>query len=293
MRNPVQSPSKPILLLGGSGMLGRAWSNLLSRSEVPYIAPTREIVDLESEDSIRRMFKRPYSVVINCAAYTDVDGAEADVETAWQINAYAVAVMADCCRAADVRFVHHSTDYVFDGRAGKPYARDAACNPINAYGRSKLAGEVALANSACRHLILRTSWLYAPWGKNFVKTIADLVVRRPSLTVVDDQEGRPTSVESLASIGWELLQRECEGIFHVTDAGSCSWYDFAVQIRDFLQADCDLQAIKTSDLNRPARRPHYSVLDISATEKIVGPAPCWKFGVDHALRRLNLNCQTV
>jgi dTDP-4-dehydrorhamnose reductase len=182
--------------------------------------------------------------------------------------------------------LHFSTDYVFDGKASAPYRADAPVDPLGAYGRTKAAGEQAIHASGARHLIVRTSWLYAPWGNNFVRTMARLTRDKPSLKVVDDQRGRPTSAEHLAATALALLDRGATGTFHVTDGGECTWYEFTLAIAKQLGRTCTIAPCTTAEFPRPAPRPAYSVLDLSQTEALLGPMPDWRVNLVEVLARL-------
>jgi dTDP-4-dehydrorhamnose reductase len=175
--------------------------------------------------------------------------------------------------------VHISTDYVFDGNADTPYAVEHPRDPVNAYGRSKAVGEVALEQGPAPFLCVRTSWLYAPWGHNFVRTMLRLTAERDTLKVVDDQRGRPTSATHLAATTRQLLAADARGTFHVTDGGECTWHGLAKEIARQASSPgetCDVQPCTTADFPRPAPRPAYSVLDLSKAEAIVGPMRVWK-----------------
>ena len=165
---------------------------------------------------------------------------------------------------------------MFDGHAEAPYPVDRACDPVNAYGRSKRVGEEAVLASDGPHLLIRTSWLYAPWGKNFVLTIAKLAAERDSLRVVNDQRGRPTSSQHLAALSLGLLEAEQRGVFHGTDGGECTWYDFASEIARIVAPSCEVAPCTSDEYPRPAVRPAYSVLDLTRTESVLGPMPDWR-----------------
>jgi dTDP-4-dehydrorhamnose reductase len=261
-----------LVVLGAAGMLGRAVCEMLEREARPFRAYTRAEIDVTDPAAVARALSNA-RIVINCAAYTDVDGAEADEGTATRINGDAVGEMARICKAEDAVLVHFSTDYVFDGRATSPYSIDAERRPINAYGRSKARGEELLQESGCEHLLVRTSWVYAPWGKNFVRTMARLLESKPEVRVVNDQRGRPTSAEWLAEAALRLVDGGQRGTFHVTDDCECTWFEFATQIRDELAAQCAVQPCTTSEFPRPAPRPSYSVLDIEGTRQALGVMP--------------------
>lgn len=275
----------PVLLIGANGMLGRAFRQELERSGIAYAAPSRECLDIRDADALAREIDGELSAVINCAGWTDVDGAEADPAGAMALNATAPGEMAKACAKAGIPFVHYSTDYVFDGQPGAPWARDGLRQPVNAYGHSKAIGEDLVGLSGAEHLIIRTSWLYAPWGKNFLRTMASAMQANPKVRVVDDQAGRPTSAEWLAQASLRLLQLEKRGIWHVTDGGHCSWHRFALAIREALHLDCEVEACASDAFPRPARRPQWSVLDITETEMAIGQAPGWEESVKDAARR--------
>jgi dTDP-4-dehydrorhamnose reductase len=215
-------------------------------------------------------------VVINCAAYTDVDAAETHEADAMAVNATGVELLAQRCRSIGALLVHVSTDYVFDGDARVPYRVHEPRRPQNAYGRSKARGEELLLATGCEHLLLRTSWLYAPWGKNFVDTIARAGRERPSLRVVDDQRGRPTSAQYLAERSLALVEQRARGIFHVTDGGECTWFEFAREIVARSGGTAKVEPCTSAEFIRPAKRPAYSVLDLSATEGRLGVSKPWQ-----------------
>jgi dTDP-4-dehydrorhamnose reductase len=280
------------VLIGADGMLGRAMAAELPVLGWKCIAPTREQLDLSHPETIahfidrcRDQYFQPPNFIINCAAWTDVDGAEQHEDEATAINGHAIGELVSHCRS-DMALLTFSTDYIFDGRASTPYTTDHPRAPLNAYGRSKAAGEAALEEHP-RHewLNIRTSWLYAPWGNNFVLTMRRLLLERRELRVVDDQRGRPTSAQHLARASLALLDRGIRGHHHITDGGECTWYEFACEIRRLMSAGAAgispevLAAIipcTSAEFPRPARRPVYSVLDLSKTEQLLGPMPHWK-----------------
>ncbi len=274
------------VVLGADGMLGRAWMELLAARGLDARAALYPEVDLTDEASIARAVDGPLTAVVNCAAYTDVDGAEADEATATRVNGDGVGALARRCAALGVPLVHYSTDYVFDGGADAPYPVDHPTDPVNAYGRSKLAGERALVDAGGPHLLIRTSWLYAPWGKNFVRTIASLAASRESLRVVDDQRGRPTSAEHLAELSLALLDHGARGTFHGTDGGECTWFDFASAIAAHVNPSCVVHPCTSDEYPRPATRPSYSVLDLGPTEAAIGPRESWRVHLARVLERL-------
>ncbi len=290
---PMTPPlAAPVLLVGGSGMLGRAFRQAFAATDQSYSAPGRTELDITRPDMVQAVFEkvRPRTV-INCSAWTNVDGAEADEPAALLANGEGPANLARATRqwgqpGAPAVLVHFSTDYVFSGQAQAPYPVDGPLQPLNAYGRTKAAGEEAIRASGCDHLILRTSWLYAPWGTNFVRTIARLGREKPLLKVVSDQRGRPTSAEHLARTTLALLSRGARGLLHATDGGECTWFDFARQIVAGSGGRADVQPCTTAEFPRPARRPAYSVLDLAPTESLIGPMTPWPAALADVLARL-------
>ena len=279
-------PLEPFHVTGANGMLGRAWCVLLRERGLRFRATGRSELDVLDATSIRAGLAPSTRTVINCAAWTDVDGAETHESDADRLNALAVAALAERCAAAAAVLVHYSTDYVFDGRAREPYRTDAPTAPVNAYGRSKERGELVLRRSQCAHLLVRTSWLYAPWSRNFVRTIAGLASRREQLRVVSDQWGTPTSAEFLARQTLALLEHGARGTFHVTDGGACSRHEFARAIVRGLDLACRVEACETDPAERPAQRPVYTVLDVSGTTALLGAAPGWPVNLASVLPRL-------
>jgi len=283
------APQKPLLLLGADGMLGRAFVELLQNQNRPFEARTLPQFDLTRVDSIRDAISTRFAAAINCAAYTDVDGAESNPALAEQINASAVGQLAIDCRIASIPLIHFSTDYVFDGNGQSPYPPTpppASTKPVNVYGHSKLQGEQLIREVGDEHLIIRTSWLYAPWGKNFVRTIAAAARSKPELKVVNDQRGRPTSAQHLAASTLALLNRNARGIYNITDSGDCTWFDFAQEIVRLTAAPCKVVPCTTADFPRPAKRPAYSVLDIAKAESELDPFPAWQTNLAKVLTQL-------
>jgi dTDP-4-dehydrorhamnose reductase len=266
------------ILLGASGMLGRAMADALAARGWRVVAPPRAVLDLARPATIRS-FDWPAAAgpwhIVNCAAWTDVDGAETREAEATAINADALAELATV-RGPASTLLTFGTDYVFSG-GRTPYPPDHPRRPLNAYGRSKAAGEEALESlGPGGWLNVRTSWLYAPWGRNFVRSMAELVRERPVVRVVDDQRGRPTSARHLAASSLALLERGATGHWHVCDGGDCTWYDLAAEVARLTQAQARVEPCATSEFPRPAIRPAYSVLGLAATEAALGPMPHWR-----------------
>ncbi|XHC27296.1 dTDP-4-dehydrorhamnose reductase [Phycisphaerales bacterium ac7] len=258
----------------------------------------RDECDITDAASIRCAIDG-WPIVVNCAAYTDVDGAEAFEDEATRINGEAVAVLGAACIETGARLVHYSTDYVFNGQrdwapaTAPPYRTDEPRDPVNAYGRSKAVGESLLEplidSGKLDALIIRTSWVYAPWGKNFVLTIAKLASERDELTVVNDQYGRPTSALGLAETTLTLLENLVEpGIWHATDGGRGTWFDFATAIAEKTESGCVVKPCGSDQFPRPAKRPAFSVLDLSETEEVIGPMSPWEDRLDQVLIQAGL-----
>jgi len=271
-----------VLIAGSGGQLGRALQATAPTSST-IVAPPEADFDITDADAVRAVVAdaRP-DVVINAAAYTAVDRAETDEAAARRVNVNAVGTLAAATRVAGARFAHVSTDFVFDGTAHRPYPPDALPNPLGVYGRTKLDGELAAAEFHPMPLIVRTAWVYAAAGNNFVATMLRLMRDRPEIRVVADQIGTPTHVPTVARALWTLIEGDHTGIFHVTDAGVASWYDFAVAIHDeaiaigLLRAPVTVLPVRTEDYPTPARRPAFGVLDKTATWAVTGPAHHWR-----------------
>ncbi|MCA9711980.1 MAG: dTDP-4-dehydrorhamnose reductase [Myxococcales bacterium] len=275
-----------VLLLGADGMLGRAWHQLLQAEAIAHQTRLYPAFDLTDRAQVDALPVEDFALVVNCTGWTNVDGAEADEPGATLLNGHAVGWLAERCARADATLVHYSTDYVFEGDARRPYAIDHPRAPLNAYGRSKAVGEERLEASGARYLLLRTSWLYAPWGNNFVRTMARLGRERDSLQVVDDQRGRPTSAEHLAATSLALWRRGATGALHVTDGGECTWFQLAKAVVEQTSPACTVRPCTTDQFPRPALRPAYSVLDLGPTEALVGPMPPWPEQVAAVVARL-------
>ncbi|WP_327088058.1 dTDP-4-dehydrorhamnose reductase [Nonomuraea sp. NBC_01738] len=247
------------LVTGGGGMLAADVQDRIAVMGDPVLALTRAELDLCDERAVRDFVGayRP-RVVVNCAAWTAVDAAETHEDEALAVNGHAVATLADACLRAGSRLVHVSTDYVFDGQGRLPYREDDRPRPVNAYGRTKLAGELAAAG----HYVVRTAWLYGANGPNFVKTMIRLAAERDTVGVVDDQRGQPTWTADLAAHLVTLAQSDLPpGIYHGASAGETTWYGFAREIFTLLGADPDrVRPIGTADYPLPARRPACSLL---------------------------------
>jgi len=274
-----------LLVTGAAGMLGHDVTTAAARAGHDVTALSRRELDVADAAAVRAAVAavRP-DAIVNCAAWTDVDGAEANEEAAIAINGAGAGNVAAAAAGAFV--VQLSTDYVFDGRASEPYGESAATNPQSAYGRSKLAGEQAVARAAPgAHAIVRTSWLFGEHGSNFVATMLRLASERDALTVVDDQVGCPTFTGHLATGLVAIAERRLGGIRHVAGSGSCSWFELAAAAFAATGADVELARGRSAELGRPAPRPAYSVLRSERADTPV--LPPWREGL-HAYLELGV-----
>ncbi len=280
-----------ILVTGANGQLGN-WMRLVSRrsgdryvfsdiSDVPGQETVR--LDITDADAVREIVrKEDIKAVINCAAYTDVDRAEDDPETAERLNAAAVWNLASAMKENDGLLVHVSTDYVFGGdRHNTPCREDAPASPTGVYGLTKLHGEEAILRAGCRHLIIRTAWLYSEFGRNFLKTMLRLTAEKPVLNVVFDQTGTPTYAGDLAEAIFGIIESRSfvgrDGIYHYSNEGVCSWYDFARMIAGYAgNLSCDIRPCHSSEFPSKVTRPSYSVLDKTRIKETFGiRIPYW------------------
>lgn len=277
---------RSIVITGAGGMLALALKNVLDARKLKYIALDRKSLDITSEDSLSTMFAahKP-TLLINCAAHTKVDLCEDEKEKADAINGHAVGNLAKLSREYSTTLVHYSTDFVFSGSGARPYRTDDPVGPLSAYGSSKLMGEQRLQESAPeRWMVLRTAWLYGRGGPNFPRTIVERARQGGALKVVNDQIGSPTYTADVADATFELLDRNRQGIFHVTNTGSTSWHGFAQAAVD--EFGVPVQVGETTSAEwlkiRPkqAHRPAYSVLDGSKLEQAIGrPMRPWREGL--------------
>lgn len=295
-----------ILVTGVHGQVGHALLHTLDGHH-DIVALDRAQLDLTDTDAIRRVVQsvRP-ELIINPAAYTAVDKAESEPELAHAINAIAPGVMAEEAAKLNAGLIHFSTDYVFDGSKDTPYIETDVVNPLSVYGRSKLAGEVAIQSVGLPHLILRTSWVYGPHGKNFLKTMLRLSAERDQLKIVADQWGAPTSSNAIATAvnqllnAWQMCTASQSGIYHFTNSGSTTWHGFTCAILDAYEAQAVLLgllalkvkasavgAITTADYPTPAVRPHNSRLDQTKLNQTFGVAlPAWEQSLQAVMQQI-------
>lgn len=267
-----------VLVTGGAGQLAQAIRLIWTEHEL--VIPDEAALDLSRRESIQQMVAevRP-EVVVNCAAFTQVDRCESEADLAHLINATAVGWLAEACDAVGARLVQISTDYVFDGTGTRPYREDDPTNPVSVYGRTKLEGERQAARSR-KHLIARTSWLYDAWGKNFLNTMLNAAAQGRALRVVDDQCGAPTTCRALARQLKVAVEQDWQGLVHTTCQGETTWHGFAKAIFETKGIQADLSACATVEYPTPAQRPRYSVLS-GAYRSQLGPdlMPDWRAGL--------------
>lgn len=284
-----------ILLLGKNGQLGHDLNLALAGADL--LALGRKEVDLCNVEALQRAVRsfKP-DCIINAAAYTAVDRAESDADMAYAVNSLAPSILAEEAARLGAWLVHYSTDYVFDGAGKNPYTESCATGPQGVYGKSKLEGEIAIQTSGCKHLILRTAWVYGPHGANFAKTMLRLAAERDSLRVVADQIGTPTSTQQLVRYTEQLLSNLGDvpsGVYHATAGGQTSWHSYARFIIETARrygatlkcSSENVAAIVTKDYPTPASRPAYSVLNLNKIQKACGFAPLsWEADVESFVR---------
>ena len=282
-----------ILITGANGQLGRSLQRLGGVSPHNYICT--DVAELDITDAgavLRAVREQGIDVIVNCAAYTDVERAEDDEPTAELLNHKAAGNLAAAAKETGATLFHVSTDYVFDGTAHTPYTEDVTPSPLGAYGRTKLAGERAVMASGCRYLIFRTAWLYSEYGKNFLKTMLCLSSERERLQVVFDQIGTPTYAGDLALALFSIIEAGRyagnEGVYHFTNEGVCSWYDFATEIAAAAGHDkCRIIPCHTSEFPTKATRPAYSVLDKTKVKQTFQmDIPHWREAMLYCLEKL-------
>ena len=284
-------PNKTILVTGGNGQLGREFHALANYyAHYSFLFRTKEQLTITDENAITDFFRNnTIDICINCAAYTAVDKAETERETARAVNATAVGIIARACKNYNSKFFHISTDYVFDGKGTNPYKENDVTSPVNFYGQTKLNGEEIALQENEETIIIRTAWVYSSFGNNFVKTMIRLMKERESIGVVSDQYGCPTYAADVAAAIMQIIESNnfVAGIYHYSNKGKISWYDFAKEIAEQINSNCIVNGITTSQFPTPAARPSYSVLDtskISSTYSIAIPE--WKDSLRKCLAML-------
>lgn len=279
-----------ILVTGSNGQLGSEIKELSVEYKYNFFFTDKNSLDISNEKDIKDFIEtNDINTIINCAAYTAVDQAEEDESNADKINHFAVQYLAKISKEKNIKLIHVSTDYVFNGEAYKPYAESDTPNPNGVYGRTKLDGEKSILDiNPDNAIIIRTSWVYSSFGNNFVKTMLRLAKERDSLGVIFDQVGTPTYARDLAKGILEILPKiknEKVEIYNYSNEGVLSWYDFAKEIMRMAKLDCKINPIETKEYPTPATRPHYSLLNKSKIKKEFDiTIPYWKDSLDECLR---------
>lgn len=274
-----------ILVTGANGQLGKTLKDLYQNNSdnLEFSFVTKSELDIFKRETLKNYFKNnSFDYCINCAAYTNVEQAEESIDNAFNINAKAVGYLADCCNESNIKLIHISTDYVFDGKKHSPYLETDQTNPINEYGCSKLAGEQRIEAILKNYFIVRTSWLYSKYPKNFVTTIASKIQEDADLTITTSQKGTPTSCIELSKFIFFLIKSENTdfGIYHFSANGDATWYDFALKIADHFKGYDKSKIIATKSFNAKAKRPGYSVMNNAKVQKIYHAQNNWKADVD-------------
>ena len=286
-----------ILVTGSAGQLGKSIQSIASDyPEYEFVFASRQHLDLSNEVSIAKFFERKaFDIIINCAAHTAVDKAESEAELANQVNHLAVRQLAAIAKQHQAKLIHISTDYVFSGKQYRPYIETDEVAPHGVYGKSKLHGEQAVQKILTTNaVIIRTSWVYSEYGNNFVKTMLKLGRERDDLRVIYDQVGSPTYARDFAKAIISIIQSQAFGqisfktnVFHFSNEGLCSWYDFAKSIFELSNIQCKINPIETKDYPTPASRPHYSVLSKAKIKKMYDlTIPYWKDSIKSCLTAL-------
>lgn len=284
--------SKRILVTGANGQLGSEMRRLGEISPNEYIFTDVAELDITDKDAVIAFTQQNnISVIVNCAAYTNVDKAEDDEATAELINATAVRNLAEAAKSVDATLFHVSTDYVFGSEGNTPRTEDMPLNPLGAYGRTKLHGEQAIAEVGAKAIIIRTAWLYSEYGNNFLKTMLRLTKEKETLNVVFDQVGTPTYAGDLAMTIFSIIEGDYyngnEGVYHFSNEGVCSWYDFAQEISTAMGHKCQISPCHSNEFPSKVTRPPYSVLDKTKIKRTFGvDIPHWRESMIYCLKRL-------
>lgn len=283
-----------ILITGANGQLGNCMRNAAKESKDNYIFTDVAELDITDAEAVTKAVKdNDIKVIVNCAAYTNVEKAETDRDFAELLNAKAVRNLADAVKSNDGTLIHVSTDYVFGGSLGNtPRNEEEPVNPTGVYGETKLHGERQIAESGVKALIIRTAWLYSEYGKNFVKTMLNLTSSKPELKVVFDQVGTPTYAQDLADTIFGIIENRRfdgnEGVYHYSNEGVCSWYDFTKMIAEIAgNTGCDIQPCHSDEFPSPVTRPSYSVLDKTKIKDTFGiRVPYWTDSLRMCIKNL-------
>lgn len=282
---------KKILVTGKNGQLGQELQDeSMKCNSCDWFFVGRDEMDLTQPQSITATLNRIQpDVIVNAAAYTAVDKAESDPETAEAVNTKAVEILAQWAEKYNTKMIHISTDYVFDGNSSEPLTEDATTHPINVYGATKRKGELVLQNSTVDYVIIRTAWVYSTYGANFVKTMLRLMNERDEISVVADQIGTPTYAKDLAEALVQIINSSDwkSGVYHYSNEGTISWYDFAKAIQEEIGSQCNVNPISSSDFPTPALRPKFSLLNTNKIQQSYNISiPNWRDSLKNMLHKL-------
>lgn len=283
---------KNILVTGANGQLGMEFRSIAPLyPDYNFLFVSRDELSIVDSDSVDNYFSaNNINYCFNCAAYTAVDKAETETDIAFESNGTAVGRLAAICKKHNAGFIHISTDYVFNGNATEPYKESTATDPVNAYGASKLLGEQEAFKNNAETIIIRTSWVYSSYGKNFVKTMMRLMAEKESISVVNDQVGSPTYANDLAEAMMKIIlssDNPKPGIYNYSNTGVISWYEFALAIKEITASNCLVNPVPSSQYPTPAKRPAYSVMDTSKIQETFGLSiPEWKDSLEKCLALL-------
>jgi dTDP-4-dehydrorhamnose reductase len=282
-----------ILVTGSGGQLGSEWVDYLKQRDIKFTACNSNELDITDSDLVKKELNRIQpDIIVNCAAYTNVDNAESEIDKAFKLNKEGVEHLTNWCMENHAGLIHYSTDYVFPGRKEDidryplGYPEDAETDPVNSYGKSKRAGEEVLLNSGVDFLLIRVSWLCGRYGNNFVKTMLKLGMEKDQIKVVNDQVGSPSFTGSVVLHSMDLLERECKGIFHISSGGMTSWYDFAKEVFNSTGMDTVVEPITTDEFPTKAPRPAFSKLNCSKVTRFLGTEMVdWKRGLHDLIKK--------
>lgn len=281
-----------VIVIGGNGQLGQCLKQVVveEESDYNYLFLGRNELDFTNPEQTKQAFETYKPVYcVSCAAYTAVDNAEEEQDQAFEINTFAVKRLAAICEEFNTVLIHISTDFVFNGDSSIPLTEELPTNPVNVYGLSKLKGEQEIEKVMERYFIIRTSWLYSEYANNFVKTMLKLAQTRDKLTVIYDQVGTPTYAMDLAQVIKKIIEEDIDdyGLYHYSNEGVASWYDFAKAIFEFAEVDINVLPVASSAFVTKAKRPHYSVLDKTKIKSALGiEIPYWRDSLNFCVQNL-------
>ena len=281
-----------ILLIGSNGQLGQEFKKLFNNNNIKYLAVDHKELDISNENEIKKFFElnNKFDIVINCAAYNEVDKGEEESARAIKINTYGALELAKCAKEINAIYVTYSTDFVFDGKKTEPYTEEDLPNPLSEYGKSKANGEKKILEEYKKSFIIRTSWLFGIGGNNFSKQVINWSKTKDVLHIADDLVSVPTYAKDLAYFSWKLIQTGKFGLYHITNFGVASKYEQAKYILEKIKWNGKIEKAKADDFKSPAKRPKYSKLSSEKVENLLGERiPNWKNALDRFLKELEVD----